>query len=801
MNPTRWIDTSRRNLRHALRALGKAPTFSAAVVLTLALGIGANTAVFSAIDAVLLRPLPFPDADRLVHLAQVHPTTTQPFLAPVRLQDWERLNSTLHAISGYYMEDVSELSGEVPEKLTRATVAPRFLEVWGIRPALGRDFNEHERRFGGPRAVLISDGFWLRRFNRDPAAVGRTLRLGQASVAIVGVMPRTFRFPVRNTDLWGPAPMDAPYAQGRELTWFTGIGRLKPGVTLAHARANLAAVQAGLGREHPKTDAALAPDVRLLKEAEVGDVRRSLWVLFGSVSLLLIIACSNIAALLLSRAAGRQHEIALRASLGASRSSVVALLLTEVLVLAVAGAGLGLLVARGAVSIIRDLARTLPRADEMVIDWRVGLYSLGCALGVTLLCGLAPALRASRAQVTGVLAQADRTLVSGRHPIQFVLVGVQVALAVLLLVGAGLLARSFQELGRVSPGFDPRGVLTFHITGTWGEAADAQGGRRRAERIVEAVASLPGVQAVSTSFSLPGVPDEYQMELKPAEGRAESEPQMLVQARGVSSAYFATMRIPILAGELCREEATTATVMVNRRFVEVYSPAASPIGRRLLVPNEPRFPALEIRGVVADARDGGLDREPVPTVYMCSVRHQPNTYFLVRTAGEPSSLVEAIRRRVKEVEPLRSVHGITPLLDHIGDTRAETRLRTFLLVLFAVTAVSLASVGLYGTLSFLVQIRRREIALRLALGAGRGRVVCRIAAQGLSVAGLGVAAGLGMAAASGKVLTGMLYGVSTSDPATVLGVVGLVLTVSAASCLVPAVRASRLDPMRILRET
>jgi putative ABC transport system permease protein len=254
MDPAALADPARLNVRHSLRSLARTPAFTAAVVLTLALGIGTNSAVFSAINAVLLRPLPFPHADRLMQLAQVHATTTQPFLAPARLQDWQRLNSTFEAISGYFVEEVSELSGEVPEKLTRATVAPRFLQVWGIAPAVGCDFTEEEYRLGGPRAVLVSDGLWLRRFNRDRGAVGKTLRLGQSLVTIVGVLPRTFLFTIRDTDVWAPAPMDAPYAQGRNLTWFSGIGRLRDGVTVEQARANLASTQAALGREYPATD-------------------------------------------------------------------------------------------------------------------------------------------------------------------------------------------------------------------------------------------------------------------------------------------------------------------------------------------------------------------------------------------------------------------------------------------------------------------------------------------------------------------------------------------------------------------
>ncbi|HTS27633.1 MAG TPA: ABC transporter permease [Bryobacteraceae bacterium] len=794
------LESAFRNLHVALRTLAKSPGFSAVVIVTLALGIGANSAVFSAIDAVILRALPFPHADRLVKMSQSKSKAQSPFVAPVRLEEWNRLNGTFQGISGYYTEDESELSGELPEKLKRALVAPRFLQVLGVAPEVGRDFTPQEEHFGGPDAILISHRLWLRRFAGNPNAVGRTLRIGRSSVPIIGVMPASFLFPTRDVDLWSVSPPDAPYAQSRESTWFVVTGRMKPGITLEQARANLAAVQADLGRQFPKTDADMSVIIEPLKEVTIGGVRQSLWIVFGSVSLLLLIACTNIAALLLSRASGRRHEISVRFSLGASRTSVATQLLTEVLVLSLAGAAMGLLLAGGASRVFRALAKDLPRIEEIGLDWRIVLYTLACALIATLLSGLFPAILGTRRSLSSSLAQASRSQVSARNPIQFVLVGVQVALAVMLLCGAGLLIRSFEELGRVSPGFDPGHVLTGHISTSWGETNDFPAAQQRANRLLEALNTVPGVASSATALSLPGVPFSYQVEMNTVEGRAPSDPKMLAESRQASPSYFATMRIPLLAGEICRDDLVNSTVMVNRSFANAYLGGSAAIGRRIFQPGNTFIRPSEVRGIVGDARESGMDHEPAPTVYWCFGAMQPGTFFLVRTKVEPAAMIETIRRKVHEIEPRRSVYDLTPLNAQISDSFAENRLRTILLAFFAVTAMLLACVGLYGTLSYLVSVRQREVGLRLALGAMRKQIVRQFLTHGLRAALLGCIAGLALAEASGRLLSGMLYGVTPSDLPTLAGVVGIIVAVSVLASLLPSIRAARLQPMQVLRE-
>ncbi|HXF27524.1 MAG TPA: ABC transporter permease, partial [Bryobacteraceae bacterium] len=684
------------NLKYAVRFIRRSPSFSATVIVTLALGIGANTAVFSAIDAVLLRPLPFPNAERLMvlHEYKTNLKTPESHVAPIRLEEWNRLNSTFQAISGYYEEDATDTSGQLPEKVTRAFVAPRFLETMGISPALGRDFTAAEERFGGRNAVLISDRYWRRRFQGDPRAIGKSVRTGQYSSTIVGILPASFQFPDRDVDLWYPVPPDAPVAQDRQSTWYTGVGRLKPGLTVAKARANLAAVQSQLGKQYPKTDADMTVEINALKETTVGGVRKSLWLLFGSVSLLLLIACTNIAALLLARTIQREREISVRFALGASRGSIMAQLLTEALALAVAGAVLGLVVAGGAASVFRGLAKSLPRVEEISLDWRILLYALGCALLTAILCGLFPALHATRRSIAGSLARTSRTHVSGRNPLQWTLVGVQVALAVTLLAGAGLLLRSFQAIGQVSPGFDPSHVLTFHVTGSYAETADTNGLSARIRRTLDALRALPGVGAAATSITLPGASGQYPSEFTIAEGQSDPERKIAADNRWVSPGYFAVTRIPLLAGEVCSDRWQGSNVVVNRSFADTYFGGLPAVGHHLIVsPNPFKSAPGKIRGIVADAREAGLNEAPAPTVYTCFAAADPDPFYLVRTRGKPLSEAHAIRVKLHQIEPGRSVFDIMPLEEHISDSFAETRLRTVLLTLFAATALCLACIG------------------------------------------------------------------------------------------------------------
>jgi putative ABC transport system permease protein len=807
-----WVDATVRNVRHSVRTLTRTPGFTVTVVLTLALGIGANTAVFSAIDMVLLRPLPFPEGDRLVLLTQTREGSGETRIAPVRLQDWNRMNATFEGIAGYYVDDVVDTRGELPQRFRRAFVTRGFFDVLRVIPAIGRGFMASEHSVAEPITMIISDRRW-RSLGADPLMAGRTIKTPYTSLTTIGIMPASFQFPSKDVDIWSADDADASWAQSRALTWFTGIGRLRPGVTLAQAQADLDRVQAQLAQQYTSTDRGIGVRVTPLKDTVVGESRASLWLLFGSVSVLLLIACTNIAALLLSRAAKREQEIAVRYSLGGSRAAVVGQLLTEAGVLAVIGAVAGLGVALAASRAFRALAPELPRVNEIAIDGRILLYTIASTVVVALLCGLVPAWRGAR----GVrpFPRSARTQVSQRHSIQWLLVGVQVALSVTLLAGAGLLLRSVAALSRVDLGFDSRRVLTLHVSGTYGwETTD--GTVQRINRVIDGIGALPGVESVAITSTLPGVRDEQQLQFELAEGRADSAPRMLAETRVISPAYFQTLRIPLLAGELCRrppdaggKAGVVTEVMVNRRFADLYLSEREVTGLHLtggldaLFKNGHLFaapPPARIVGVVGDARELGADRAPAPTVYTCFSAPDPAPWHVIRTSGDAMAMAATIRRKIHELEPQRSVYDVVPLDQRMGDAYAQNRLRTWLLTLFAMTALALVCAGVYGTLSYAVSLRRREVALRLALGALRRSVIHELMLTSVQIVGVAAACGLVLALLFTQSLATMLYGVTPADPATLTGVIVVVVTVALIAALIPAARATFVHPMRALRE-
>ena len=535
-------------------------------------------------------------------------------------------------------------------------------------------------------------------------------------------MRASFRFPDPDVDAWFPRVNDQ-LTRIRQATWYTGIGRLKAGVTLEQARADLAAVQTRLGEQYPDSDRDITVLLEPLKETMVGRYRASLWLLFGGVSALLLITCTNVAALLLSRGTQRRPEVAIRLALGASRATVAAQLLTETGVLALTGSAVGLAVAAIVGAALRSLASDVPRLDEISIDGRLLLYSLASACVVSLLCGLMPVIRTARDGLASTAQDAGRTQVSTRSSIQWLLVGTQIALSVTMLAGAGLLVRSLDELSRVDPGFEPARVLSFRMSGNYAEFGDYARLLRRIDTALEQLRALPGVEASATSFSAPGVPTGFQVEFELVEARGDKGARIVAESRVVSPEYFETLRIPLLEGALCRRQTRDATeLMVNRAFADTL-PCRKTIGFRactLLTRAPPCLPAASPDWSATFGNAGWTRHQDQPCISVRALK-APTPYFLVRTQGDPAAIVQAVRLKLKELEPLRAVYDIAPLETRIGDAFAQNRLRTTLLALFAATALSIACVGSLRHR----ELRRQPPAARVGVASGARRIATR----------------------------------------------------------------------------
>lgn len=787
------------------RSLWKRPAFFLAVVLTLTLGIGANSAIFSVIDAVLLKPLPYPNGDRLLALFESNARQKQPHasLAPIQVEDWDRMNQSFSAIAGGYVENIAESSGELPEMLVAGRVSPRFFSVLGTAPILGRTFSPEEDLFNGPNAAVISEHLWRRRFGADPAVLGKILRFGRYNDPIIGVMPDSVRFPAADVDLWTPAKLP-PFVMtgGRGARWDSAIGRLKEGVSPQAAQGDLAAVQAGLAAQFPATDANWIPMVEPLKEGTIAHVRRSLWILFGAVSFVLLIACANVACLLLAQAHRREREIAVRFSLGARRDQVIRELLLESFCLAIPGCLFGLAVSLAAIRLFRRAAAILPRAGEIQLDWRIVVFTLSLSFVTAILFGLVPGLGATRGEVSGLWSHAARGQVGGRHRIERGLVSAQVALAAVLLIGSGLLIRSLARLGQVPLGFNPENVLAFHVSGSYGETNNLPQLAQRLNRMLDAVQTLPGVRAAALSYGIPGGGQVFATQYHIAGQDTETEGRKIfADEESITPAYFSVLGVPIVSGDTCRinlDPKAPLTVLLSRSFADRYFPGQSPIGH--ILHKEGVAAPLQIVGVAADFRMHGPSSDPQPTVYWCSLPINPFPEVLLKSSGDPLLLAEAVRRRIRQIEPTRAVYDVQRLSDYVSSTLTGRRFQMILLSSFAAMALLLAAIGLYGVTSFLVSLRTREIGLRAALGATPSRIFAQILREGALMTAVGIVFGLAAALALTRYLASFLFGIPPKDPITFVAVPLLLACVSAVALWLPARRATRIDPMEALRQ-
>jgi len=791
------------DVRFALRALRKKPGFTLVAVLTLALGVGANTAIFSVVNGVLLRPLPYPKPDRLVAIWQndlAHGILKNTVSVPNFL-DWKAESDVFDAMATWRNNAVTLGAGTAPVRVRTGAVSADFFEVMGVAPVVGRTFLPDEYRFGAPPAIVLGYAAWRAHFAADRSVVGRQVRVDGRPVTVVGVMPEGFAFP-RRAEAWEPLAFDPAGLPGRGLVFLQVVGRLKPGVALERARAQMTAIADRLRQEYPNDNAGQGVTVLPLREDAVGDVRAALIVLSGAVGFVLLIACGNIANLLLARGVSRQREIAVRAALGAGRARLVRQLLVESLLIAAAGGAAGLLLGLWSFdALVALLPANLPRVSEIRFDGRVLAFTFTLALVSGLLFGLVPAVRASRGDLAGAFR--ERTAGGGGRRLRNGLVVAEMALAMTLLVGAGLLLTSFARLQSVEPGFEPRGVLVASYVLPDGRYGTAAREGAFVEGVLARLAANPAIDSAGATTTLPLQGSSLDLTFV-VEGQPEPAPDDYPDADfdSVTPGYFETLHVPLRAGRTFRATDTAEAppvVIINEALAQRYFPHENPVGRRLRVEwtNDPPF--REIVGVVGDIHHAELGVAPRPAMYTPATQLSWSFGSFAVRARPGADAAAAVRQAIAAVDPELAPGNVAPLDAIVSSSIAQPRFRSLLVGGFAATALLLAIVGLAGVLSYSVSQRTTEIGVRLALGARSGQIVRLVVGEGLALAAAGTVVGAAGALALGGTLTSLLFGVSAFDGRIYLSLAVLLTAVAALACYVPARRAARVDPMAALR--
>lgn len=802
-----WAD-----VRFAFRQLGRNPGFAITVVATLALGIGATTAIFSLVNAVLLRPLPFPESDQLMWLSeQDHslPGVVAESLSYPNYFDWRARSHSFSGMASYNGTSMTmQLRGE-SQRIDAEVVSANLFDVLGVAPALGRDFNWDDEK-PDHRTIMLSYAFWQSRFGAARDIAGTAVELNGQSYTVVGVMQKGFHFPVDGQPpaLWMSIAHQKGALTQRGMTILSAVGRLKPGIPVERAKAELSKIAGDLARQYPDSN---KPLYSALVEPELqhltGDTRPVFRILFGAVVLVLLIVCANVAGLLLARCSRRSAEFALRTAIGASRAAIVRQMLVECVTLSLCGglAGVGLAwgLLRAAVNL---MPRDIPRISQASIDSRVLLFDVGISLVTGVLFGILPALRMSRSAPANAMREGSRGVAGSRsrHELHNLLVIAQTAIGLVLLVSSGLLIRSFVRILSVPPGFDPQHLVSARVGVT--RLKDDQY-VPFFEQLVERVRSLPGVQSVSAGWPMP-MSDNHAGISFNIEGRPIAKGDEPSEALGLAMpGYFATMRIPILAGRDFTAQDNhqgQPVMMVNQAFADKYFRGQNPIGQHVQVrigDGVMGDPMRQVVGVIGNVKALGLTAAAEPEYYLPYAQAVvTNPYLVIRMSGDPLLIEKPLRTLVHDVDPRAPVYQVETLEDYISKWAAAPRFQTFVLTCFAAMALVLAAVGLYGLLSYMVAQRTLEIGLRMALGAQRGDVLAMIVRRGLRFAVVGVLVGVAASAVVTRLLVGILYGVRPSDPVTFAATSGLLVVVSAVASAIPAYRAARLDPMTTLRE-
>jgi predicted permease len=815
-----WLDTVAADLRYAIRMLGKNPGFTVIAVLTLVLGIGSNTAFFSVVNGVLLNPLPYPRPEELVTLGESKPNFTNGSISYSNFMDWQKDNHVFTSM-GIAREYGFTLTGYGDaEQLVARFISSDYFAVLGANPVIGRNLVSGEDRIGAAPIALIGAGFWKRKFSSSPVALGRTLTLDGKSYTIVGVIPETFDLyrSAHPTDVYVPiGQWNNPGLPVRGAgLGIHGVARLKPGVTIERARADMQRVTANLAAMYPDWDKGIGANLVPLKRALLGDVQPILLVLLGAVGFVLLIACFNVASLMLARSTGRTREFAVRVALGASRGRLIRQLLTESILLSSVGGGLGLLVAHWTTrAALKMLPAEMPRAADIRLDSHVLIFTAAISLLAGTLFGLAPALKSAELFLSDTLKESGRGSSGTRHRAQSVFVVLEMAMALVLLIGAGLMARTLSQLWNIKPGFDPRNVLTFSISlpPSMNDASPAA--IRSAFRAVhDKFAVVPGLQAVSVSWgAVPLGPDDEQLFWLDDQPKPTSENDMSwAISYVVEPDYLKAMRVPLVRGRFFTDadnEHAPHVAVIDEVFARKFFGSADPLGRHITFQQGEN--RAEIVGIVAHVKQWGLDSDEAQElrtqVYMPFMQlldgamklAVTGTTIMVRSDGPRPALFESLRRASKEMSAEQVIYSPETMEQIVADSLAARRFSMILLGVFATIALILSSVGIYGVISYLVGQRTHEIGVRIALGARRRDVLNLILSQGAKLTLLGIVIGVAAALGLTKLMARMLYGVGASDPLTFIGVALVLAFVALAACYIPTMRAMRVDPMVALR--
>jgi putative ABC transport system permease protein len=793
-----------RDVRFAVRQLVKSPGFSVVAILTLALGIGSSSAIFSVVNGVLLRPLPYPEPDGLVRVHEIVPQYGRFSVAPANFLDWRKQNSSFERVAAYSGTSGTLTWSDGPERVQGASVSWDLPDLLKVRPALGPGFEEKHDHPGGNNVLILSHGLWMRRFGGDQNIIGQSITFSGTPSTIVGVMPEGFYFPSRTAEFWRPIAIN-PANPPRGAHFLGVIARMKPGVTIDRAGAEMKGLAEQLAVQYPDNNANESAEVVRLLDQVVGTIRPALVTLLFAVGVVVLIVCGNIANLLLVRASIREREVAIRTALGAGRSRLILQMLAESLVLSITGGALGLLLAYLAIPAIQTLsAGNIPRVADVSIDRTVLGFTVAASLLTGILFGIVPAWLASRSGSGAALKEGGRSAVGGggQWTRSALLVG-EVALSLVLLVGAALLLRSFSKLTNVDPGFDPEGVLAFQVS-LPAAYADDDGSKVQQffDALLERLAATPSVRSASAVQSLP-IRGSYVLSVV-IKGKPTPKPgeEPSANYRAVTPDYFATLGIPVLRGKAFtrQDSATSAKVaMVDEAFVRKHYPGEDALGRRIDIGNG--TDDAEIIGIVGSVNYTGLDALPTPTMYMPVTQDGFSTmWVMARTDGDPNALQPTVRQVVRDLDSNLPAYSMTPLVDVVAESVAQRRFSMLLILLFGFVALFLSAVGLYGVVAYTVSLRTREIGLRMAIGAMPSDVLKMVLGGGMKLAVVGVGIGLGAAFALSQLVESMLFDVEPSDPASYAATAGLLLVVAALACYFPARRAMKVDPMVALQQ-